>query len=53
MSAVLIVEDTVLNIDLISQLAEDDCELLFARDGREGVVQARDLGLAHGRFVAT
>lgn len=40
MKTVLIVEDTELNIDLISQLLEDDYELLFARDGREGVDRA-------------
>jgi CheY-like chemotaxis protein len=52
MRTVLIVEDTELNIDRISQLLEDDFELLLARDGREGVAQARGLGLAPARFVA-
>lgn len=42
MKTILIVEDTELNIDLISQLLEDDYELMFARDGREGVDRARD-----------
>lgn len=34
MRAVLIVEDAELKNDRISQLLEDDSELLFARDGR-------------------
>ena len=33
MKKILIVEDTELNIDLLTQLLEDDYELLFARDG--------------------
>jgi CheY-like chemotaxis protein len=39
---ILIVEDTELNIDLITQLLEDDYSLLFARDGEQGVVMARE-----------
>lgn len=37
MKTVLIVEDTELNIDLITQLLEDDYNLLVARDGEEGI----------------
>jgi CheY-like chemotaxis protein len=37
---ILIVEDTELNIDLITQLLEDDYNLLFARDGSQGVEMA-------------
>lgn len=33
MKTILIVEDTELNIDLITQLLEDDYNLLIARDG--------------------
>jgi len=40
MKTVLIVEDTELNIDLITQLLEDDYELLVARDGAQGVAMA-------------
>jgi CheY-like chemotaxis protein len=34
---ILVVEDTELNIDLITQLLEDDYNLLIARDGEQGV----------------
>lgn len=37
---ILLVEDTELNIDLISQLLEDDYHLIVARDGEEGVQMA-------------
>lgn len=40
MKTILIVEDTELNIDLITQLLEDEYVLLFARDGAEGVEMA-------------
>lgn len=40
MKTILIVEDTELNIDLITQLLEDDYRLLFARDGALGVEMA-------------
>ena len=40
MKTVLIVEDTDLNIDLLTQLLEDDYNLLVARDGQEGVAMA-------------
>jgi two-component system, cell cycle response regulator DivK len=37
MKTILVVEDTELNIDLITQLLEDEYALLFARDGEQGV----------------
>lgn len=40
MKTILIVEDTELNIDLITQLLEDDYNLLVARDGAQGVAMA-------------
>lgn len=40
MKTILIVEDTELNIDLMTQLLEDDYHLLFARDGEQGVTMA-------------
>lgn len=40
MKTILIVEDTELNIDLLTQLLEDDYTLLVARDGEQGVIQA-------------
>lgn len=40
MKKILIVEDTELNIDLITQLLEDDYDLLFAKDGAQGVDMA-------------
>lgn len=42
MKTILIVEDTELNIDLITQLLEDDYKLLIARDGIEGVSMATE-----------
>jgi two-component system, cell cycle response regulator DivK len=39
---ILIVEDTELNIDLITQLLEDDYDLLIARDGEQGVAMAKE-----------
>lgn len=42
MKTILIVEDTELNIDLITQLLEDDYNLLVARDGVQGVNMALD-----------
>lgn len=40
MKTILIVEDTELNIDLLTQLLEDDYNLLVAKDGAEGVRMA-------------
>jgi CheY-like chemotaxis protein len=37
MKTILIVEDVDLNVDLLSQILEDDYALLVARDGRQGV----------------
>jgi two-component system, cell cycle response regulator DivK len=37
MKKILIVEDIDLNIDLISQLLEEDYSLLIAKDGAQGV----------------
>ncbi len=37
MKTVLIVEDIDLNIDLLSQILEDDYNVLVARDGAQGV----------------
>ena len=37
MKTILIVEDTELNIDLLSQILEDDYNLLVARDGSLGI----------------
>ena len=42
MKTILVVEDTELNIDLITQLLEDDYQLLIARDGEQGVRMARE-----------
>jgi len=42
MKTILIVEDTDLNIDLLTQLLEEDYTLLIARDGAEGVSLARE-----------
>ena len=42
MKTILIVEDTELNIDLLTQLLEDDYNLLIARDGENGVAMAVD-----------
>ena len=38
MKTILIVEDTELNIDLLTQLLEEKYDLLVARDGAEGVL---------------
>lgn len=40
MKTILIVEDTDLNIDLLTQLLEDDYILLVAKDGGQGVALA-------------
>lgn len=40
MKTILIVEDTELNIDLLTQLLEDDYNLLVANDGEQGVSMA-------------
>jgi len=40
MKTILIVEDTELNIDLLTQLLEDDYTLLVANDGSQGVTMA-------------
>ena len=40
MKTILIVEDTELNIDLLTQLLEDDYKLLVANDGEQGVSMA-------------
>jgi len=37
MKTILIVEDIELNADLLSQLLEDDYNLLIAKDGQQGV----------------
>ncbi len=37
MKTILIVEDIDLNIDLLTQLLEDDYKLLVAKDGAQGV----------------
>ena len=41
MKTILIVEDTELNIDLLTQLLEDDYSLLVAKDGAKGVSMAQ------------
>lgn len=38
MKTILIVEDTELNIDLLTQLLEEDYRLLVARDGAESLL---------------
>ncbi|MEL7626337.1 MAG: response regulator [Anaerolineaceae bacterium] len=38
MKTILIVDDTELNIDLLTQLLEDDYQLLVARNGAESVL---------------
>ena len=40
MKKILIVEDVEMNIDLITQLLEDEYELVIARDGAQGVALA-------------
>jgi two-component system, cell cycle response regulator DivK len=42
LKTILIVEDTELNIDLLTQLLEDDYNLLVARDGEQGIVMAKE-----------
>lgn len=42
MKTILVVEDTELNIDLITQLLEDDFNLIVARDGEQGVIMASE-----------
>ncbi len=37
MKKILLVEDTELNIDLMTQLLEDEYELIFARNGQLGI----------------
>lgn len=40
MKTILIVEDTELNIDLLTQLLEEEYNILIARDGVQGVALA-------------
>lgn len=40
MKKILIVEDVAMNVDLLTQLLEDEFELLFAEDGAAGVSKA-------------
>ncbi len=40
MKKILIVEDVDLNIELLTQLLEDDYELVVAKDGEQGVAMA-------------
>src|SRR5512143_900818 len=40
MKTILIVEDIDLNVDLLTQLLEDDYNLLVAKDGRQGIALA-------------
>jgi CheY-like chemotaxis protein len=42
MKTILVVEDTEMNIDLITQLLEDDFNLVIARDGEQGVALAKE-----------
>jgi two-component system cell cycle response regulator DivK len=42
LKTILIVEDTELNIDLLTQLLEDDYNLIIARDGAQGVELANE-----------
>ena len=42
MKTILIVEDLDLNIDLLTQLLEDDYALLVAKDGAAGVAMAEE-----------
>ncbi len=41
MKTLLIVEDTKLNLDLLTQLLEDEFNLIIARNGEEGVQSAQ------------
>jgi CheY-like chemotaxis protein len=40
MKKILIVEDVELNVELVTQLLEDDFELVVARDGEQGIAMA-------------
>jgi len=40
LKTILVVEDSELNIDLLTQILEEDYSLLIARDGAEGVALA-------------
>ncbi len=40
MKTILVIEDIDLNIDLLTQILEDDYNLIVARDGAQGVVMA-------------
>ena len=42
MKTILIVEDIDLNIDLLTQLLEDDYNLLVAKDGAQGVSMVQE-----------
>lgn len=42
LKTILIVEDTELNIDLLTQLLEDDYNLVIAKDGAQGVAVANE-----------
>ena len=42
MKTILIVEDVELNIDLLTQLLEDEYSLLIAKDGAAGVAMAEE-----------
>ena len=42
MKTILIVEDTELNVDLLTQLLEDEYNVLVARDGAQGVNMAQE-----------
>jgi two-component system, cell cycle response regulator DivK len=42
MKTILIVEDVDMNIDLITQLLEDDYSLLIARDGAQGLAMVEE-----------
>jgi two-component system, cell cycle response regulator DivK len=41
MKTILIVEDIDINIDLLSQILEEDYNLLVAKDGQQGVLSTR------------
>jgi CheY-like chemotaxis protein len=43
MKTILIVEDVDLNIDLLTQLLEEDYSLLVAKDGAQGVAMAGEM----------
>lgn len=44
MKTILIVEDIELNVDLLTQILEDEYALLVARDGAQGVAMAQQHG---------